>query len=94
MAKKTTADPRIDEIKKSIEEKKAVIGRDMTIKRLKRGEISKVYLSSNCADNVKQEIDDYCRIAGIESVQINYLNDEFAVLCKKPFSISVLGIKQ
>ena len=48
MAKSRTA-----EIKKLIDENKAVIGTDRSISMLKLGEISRVYLSSNVPDKVK-----------------------------------------
>lgn len=94
MAKKIATDENITIIKKAIEEKKGVIGTDRTIKEMKNGNISKVYISSNCPEDVKDSLNHYGKLSGAEVVQLQYPNEEFAVICKKPFSISVMGIKK
>ena len=94
MAKKQSVDENIVLIKKAIEGKKAIIGNDETIKEIKKGNVSKVFISSNCPDNVREMYDEYAGISGLEIIQLDYPNDEFATLCKKPFSISVIGLKK
>ncbi len=92
MAKKLTVDKNIALINKGIEDNKVVIGTDKTLKELKNGNLSKVYITSNCADDVKSDLDNYGKLLGTDIIHLPYPNDEFAVMCKKPFSISVLGI--
>ncbi len=82
----------IDNIKKAIAGKKAIIGTDRVIKGLKRGELVKVYLSVNCPSDVKESIEYYAKLSGAKIVKLKVPNDELGTLCKKPFSISVLGI--
>ena len=82
----------IKEIKKSIDNKKIVIGLNKTIKNIKQGNISKVYLSNNCPKNIQNDIKRYSKIAKISSVVLNKSNEDLGVICKKPFSISVLSI--
>ena len=94
MAKKIVADENIVQIKKGLEDNKVIIGNDLTLKELKKGNLLKVYLSANCAKEMKETLEHYAKLADAEVVQLPYPNDEFAVLCKKPFSISVAGLKK
>ena len=80
------------EIKKFIKSKSLIIGTDKTIKGLKLGKIEKVIISSNCPKAVVNNISYYAGLSKAETVKANYPNDELGVICKKPFSISVLSI--
>jgi large subunit ribosomal protein L30e len=83
----------IAEIKKALKTKgKAVIGTARTIKKLKLGKVEKVYLTSNCPDEVKEDIKYYAKLSGAKVVQLKQPNDELGIVCKKPFAISVLSI--
>ena len=82
----------IDDIKKIIKEEKAIVGTKEVIKNLKLGKIAKVYVTSNCPAEVKGDIKRYASLSKVEVVQLKQPNDELGVLCKKPFSISVLGL--
>jgi large subunit ribosomal protein L30e len=93
MAKKKvqTANPA-QELRKLLETGKVVIGTDLVMKQMKLGKISKVFLTVNCPDEVKEEIEHYAKISKAEVVLLQIPNDELGVVCKKPFSISVAGI--
>ena len=82
----------VDEIKKIIKEEKAVIGTKEVIKNLKLGKVEKVYLTSNCPAGVKKDVRYYAKLSGANVVQLKQPNDELGMLCKKPYSISVLGL--
>ncbi len=82
----------IDEIRKIIKDQKAVVGTKEVIKNLKLGKITKVYVTTNCPEDVKEDIMHYADISKAEVVQLKQPNDELGVLCKKPYSISVLGL--
>ncbi|MBU0629128.1 MAG: ribosomal L7Ae/L30e/S12e/Gadd45 family protein [Nanoarchaeota archaeon] len=86
------ADKNIVEIRKLLKGKNALIGADETLKNLKLGRIIKIYLSANCSDKAKSAIDHYIKLNKVEVIQLKYLNDELGILCKKPFSISVLSV--
>ncbi len=83
----------IAEIKKGIKEKKAVIGTAQAIEQLKLGRLQKVFLTSNCPQSVKKDIAHYSRMSNCKTEMLSIPNDELGVVCKKQFSISVLGIK-
>lgn len=82
----------INDIKKAIEEKKAIVGTERVIKMIKKGELIKVYLSVNCPAEVKESIEYYAKLSKTEVIKLKVPNDELGTLCKKPYSISVLGI--
>jgi large subunit ribosomal protein L30e len=84
----------IDEIRKIIKEKKDVIGTDNVMKNLKVGKLSKVYLTSNCPEGVKEDVKHYAGLSKTEVVQLSQPNDELGVVCKKLFAISMMGLRK
>ena len=88
MAKEITS----TEIKKLLKAKSLVIGTENTLKNLKLGRIGRVILSSNCPDKVAEDLGYYAGLSKAETIRVPYPNEELGVICKKPFSISVLSI--
>jgi len=84
----------VSEIKKLMKEKNLVIGGDEVLKGLKSGKFSKIYLASNCPDQLKGDITHYASIGGVEMVETGMQNVELGDVCKKPFSISVMGLSK
>ena len=82
----------IEEIRKIVKEGKAVIGTKEVLSQLKLGKISKVYVTANCPEKIKKDIEHYAGLSDAKIVQLDQPNDELGVVCKKPFSISVLGL--
>lgn len=80
------------EIQNLLKEGRIVIGTERGIKGLKRGIFEKVLLSSSCPDEVKKDVEHYARLSKIEVVKLKYSNEELGVVCKKPFSISVISV--
>jgi len=74
----------IEEIKKAVEEGKAVFGIKKIKKLAKKKSIGKVFLSSN-ADMISEDEE-----MDIERIDNN--SSEIGVICKKPFCISAVGI--
>ncbi len=91
MAKKIKVSPAA-EIKKLLETEKIVIGADRVEKLLRQGKISKVFVTLNCKESIRDDIESYARISKTEFVQLEIENDEMGIACKKPFSISVVGV--
>ena len=87
MAKKIDA----AEIKKMLKLGSIIIGTGKTLKNLKLGRVQKVLVSSNCPEKVEKDITYYAGLSGAEFHKLEYPNDELSVICKKPFSISVLS---
>ena len=87
MTKKFTS----TEIKKMIKVGNVIIGTEKSVKSLKLGNVQKILLSSNCPSSVENDINHYSGLNGAEVHKLDFPNDELGVICKKPFSISVLA---
>ncbi len=92
MAKKEITDKNIKEIKKLLKSKEIVIGFERTVRNLRNGSVKKVFVASNCSEKARDDVERYCRIGGAEFVELGYPDEELGVVCKKPFSISVISI--
>ncbi len=91
MAKNSTNEV-ITDIRKSLENKRLVLGTDRTLKNLKLGKLETIYITLNCPDDIKADLEHYSKIAKIKIVQLDIPNDELGTMCKKPFSISMAGL--
>lgn len=87
-------DANISELKKLIKEEKIILGTDRTIKLLKQGSADRVFLSSNCPDDVKKDIEYYAKLSNVPLIYLKQPNDELGILCKKPYPVSVLSVTQ
>ena len=82
----------LTELRKHVQGSKFVMGTDVVMKHLKHSRLAKVFVASNCPDKMKGDIRHYCSVAGCELVELAVPNDELGVMCKKPFSIAVVGV--
>ncbi len=89
--KKETVDV-VTEIRKLLSDKKLIIGRDRTLKQLKTGGLKKVFVAANSPSELKEDLKYYCSLGNVELAELDYPNDELGSICKKPFSISVVGV--
>ena len=87
-------DSTISELKRLLKTEKVVLGTEKTLKLLKVGGAEKVFLSSNCPETVKKDIEYYAKLAATPIVLLKQPNDELGILCKKPYSVSVLSVLQ
>ncbi len=82
---------KVDDLKKDLENKKMIFGANITLKKLRAGKLKKIYMANNCRKDIAEDIVKYAKINKIEIVKLKKTNEELGVLCKKPFSISVLS---
>lgn len=87
-------DKNIEEIKKLLKAKKIILGTKRTMKLIKSGSAEQVFLSSNCPEEVRKDIEYYAKITNVPVVALSQPNDELGILCKKPFPVSVLCMTQ
>ncbi len=83
-----------DQLRKLIEDRKVTIGTAATTKLLKSDGLKRVLLASNASQATKDALHRYQALTGVDTEELTVPNDELGVMCKKPFSISVLGIKK
>ena len=93
MAKKKEINPEILSLKKDLAEEETLIGAKVVLKSLKKGIINKIYLTSNCPEAVREEVENCCKELNTTLVNLNLDNEQLGVVCKKSFFISVLGVK-
>jgi len=82
----------VDEIKKLLGSEKLIIGTDRVMKNLRANKLEKIFISSNCDKGTLDDIKHYTEITETKVEELNMPNDELGVICKKPFSVSVIGI--
>jgi len=80
-------------IKKSVEEGIAIVGTKQVLEGIRQGGVSTVYLTVNCPEEVVASVKSYKQTSSFKIINLSQNNDELGVICKKPFSISVLAIK-
>jgi len=79
----------LDEIRKRLEQGTVTIGTKTTLNNLKLGKLEKIFVTKNCQKDVKDEIKHTAEAT--EVVELDMINSQLGIFCKKPFSISVIG---
>ncbi len=79
------------DFKKLLKEKNVIIGTKRTIKAIKQGRVTKVFLASNCPEDTRKIIEYYSKIGKIEVNHLKMTGEEIGMACKKKFSIAVLS---
>ena len=69
-----------------------VFGADVVTKKVKTGHIAKVFLAKNAPKDAVQEITYLQKVTSFEIEQSDMTNVQLGELCKKPFSISIIGV--
>lgn len=84
----------VSEVKLAMKEGTAIIGFQRTMKLLRKNKIKKVFFASNTAKRTKEDIMHYSSIAQVPVEQLKLTNEDVGTMCKKPFSISVIGVRE
>lgn len=63
-----------------------------TIKLLRTGKLAEVYLAANFPS--ENEIVNLAKLTETKISKLKQTNDELGALCKKPFAISIIGLKK
>ena len=83
----------VEEIKKLLGTEKLLLGTERTMKALRSGTLEKIFVAANANPKIVEDIEHYKDIAKIELVKLKESNEELGTICKKSFSISVIGVK-
>lgn len=89
---KKVVDVVVEDIRKLLGSDGLVFGTELAVKNLKLGRVSKVFVSSNCPESVRKDLEYYAGLSGAKVFVLELPNDELGVVCKKPFSVSVLSL--
>lgn len=78
-------------LRDELKSKKPVIGLERNLKMMRNSSVKRVYVASNF--NARENITAIGKSIGIEVSVVSENSKELGVMCKKPFSISVLGFE-
>ncbi|MGV8086389.1 MAG: ribosomal L7Ae/L30e/S12e/Gadd45 family protein [Candidatus Woesearchaeota archaeon] len=81
-----------EDIRKLLTTKKIILGEDEVLKHARNGTLAKVYHATNTNKLVVTDLQKYSKLSGFEVLDTKIPNDELGTICKKPFSISTIGI--
>lgn len=85
------ATEHVEEIKTALANEKLIIGTDVVLKKLKNGEVKKVFVAVNTPEIVKSDIAHYAKLAKIEVAYLEESNEDLQEICKKRFNISIVA---
>jgi large subunit ribosomal protein L30e len=81
-----------EDIRKLLTTKKLIIGGDEVLKNARKGGLVKVYHASNADKLTIKDLTKYADLSGFELLDTKLSNDDLGTTCKKPFSISIIGV--
>ncbi len=73
---------------------KVTFGADSTIKNAKSGKVKMIVLAANCPQNVREDIEYYCKLSNVPFIAFRGSAIDLAAVCGKPFTISALSIRE
>ena len=82
------------QIKKAMEEKKDVLGTKRTLASLKKKELKSVIVAESCPEPAKEEVRKSAASCGAEVELVKINGRQLGTVCRKPFSVTVLGLKK
>ncbi|MBU1197690.1 50S ribosomal protein L30e [Candidatus Micrarchaeota archaeon] len=71
---------------------KVVLGTDRAMKTALLGNAKLIVIASNMARDSRRDLEQYCRLAGIPTMEFNGTSIELGTVCGKPFPISALTV--
>ena len=81
------------ELRDAITNKNVIVGTKRTIKYLKMRGVKVVILSNNCPENIKNDIEQYAKLADVKVEKFDGTGKQLGIFCGKPFSINTIAIK-
>jgi len=81
----------MESLQKLLKENKSIIGANQVMKNLKLGKLKEIYMASNCPKHLSEDLRHYSKLYSVKINELKENNEQLGVVCKKHFSISVLG---
>ncbi len=73
---------------------KVSLGAKSAIQSAKTGKAKLIISAANCPQNVREDIEYYCKLSNIPLIVYKGSSIDLAAVCGKPFIISALSIKE
>jgi len=79
-------------LKKALSEGRVVIGSRQVLKKLKMSDPELVVIANNCPENIRKDIEYYCKLGNVRLEVFDGSGRELGVFCGKPFPIAALAV--
>ena len=79
------------DLKKALKEKKVTLGGGETVKKVRLGKVSTIFIAEDCKPSVEEQILYYQKMGKFNVVELDVKSGELGTLCKKQFPVSVLS---
>ncbi len=83
-----------DDLRNLTQKQQLIIGYKETLRSLNKQGVTRILLAANCPKGVKEDIEHLAQLAKVEVEQVDVTNDDLGTLVKKPFAVSVIGVKR
>lgn len=81
----------VEDLKAALKNEKMTIGTKEVIRKLKHGQVKKVFVATTCPEAVRTTVKRYASLNKIEIIEVAVPSSEIALLCKKNYPISILS---
>ena len=82
----------IETLKKALKEKKLVLGLAETQKYANVKKLKEIVIAANTPNTTETKLNKIAELSKIKLNKTDVKNDELGAICKKPYSVSVVGI--
>lgn len=72
---------------------KVLFGGNNAVKTARMGKAKLIIISASCPKNLREDIEYYCKLSKIPIVVYNGTSVDLGILCRKPFMVSALTIR-
>jgi len=73
---------------------KVSFGSNSAIQSAKTGKAKVIIVASNCPDEIRKDLEYYCRLSNIPLITYRGSSTDLAAVCGKPFLVSALTIRE
>ena len=81
-------------IKNAIDSDKITIGTDTTLKYLNQDKLESAIIAANCPKDIRRDIENAAKLSNSKIHIFTGTSIELGACARKPFSISILGLKK
>ncbi len=79
-------------IRMAVRTGKVILGSKRTIQLIKQGKAKLAIIASNCPDQIKNDLEYYCKLSNIPIYVYDGTSWDLGAVCGKPFMVAVMAI--
>ena len=81
----------LEALRNAVKSEKITLGAKEVLRKLREGEVKKVFLANTCSPKVRNEIKRQALTKKVEIIELTIPSSEVALICKKNYPISILS---